>query len=78
MVELITGTLGLLNAQKGKIKYTFPYIITYAIILQSLKKIGMWVVFETPPFTAQKSQVTLTSRQLPGDLLYCDVIFSLS
>jgi len=39
-----------LNAQKGKIKYTFPYVMTYAIILQSLKKIGLWVVFRTPPF----------------------------
>jgi len=33
MVELITGTLGLLNAQKAIIKYTFPYVMTYAIIL---------------------------------------------
>jgi len=40
MVELITGTLGLLNAQKGKIKYTFPSVMTYVIILQSLQKIG--------------------------------------
>jgi len=49
MVELITGTLGLLNAQKGKIKYTLPYVMTYAMILQSLNKIGLWVVFGTPP-----------------------------
>jgi len=34
MVELIMGTLGLLNAQRGKIKYTFLYVMTYAIILQ--------------------------------------------
>jgi len=38
MVELITGTLDLLNAQKGNIKYTFPDVMTYAIILRSLTK----------------------------------------
>jgi len=50
MVELITGILGFLNVQKGKIKNTFPYvmIVWYAIMLQRLKKIGLWVVFGTP------------------------------
>jgi len=52
MVELITGTLGLLNAQKGKIKYTFSYVMTYTIILQSLEKKSVCgcMVFGTLPF----------------------------
>jgi len=49
MVELTMSPLGFLNAQKETIKYAFPYVMTSAIILQSLKKIGLWVVFGTPP-----------------------------